>query len=278
MIKKILCNSIDIDLSSTLDGGQSFRWHKFENGYHGVINNKPYFIFQKNKKIFVESEDINSNDMDIIVSYLSLDFDLKKLSKKFINNSYLNNLFQKYYGLRILNQDPWETIISFITSSVSNISKIKKNINDLCLINGEKIGKNKYDYSFPSPIKIIDFGENNLRKIGFGFRSPYIIDACKKVAEGNILIDQIYDLNYDDALIQLTRINGVGRKVADCILTYGYHRKDVFAVDRWVRRGLVNKLGYSEKLNNEKLSIIARKKYKDESSYVQQYIFFGEKS
>ncbi len=92
------------------------------------------------------------------------------------------------------------------------------------------------------------------------------------------MIDQIYDLNYDDALFQLTRINGVGRKVADCILTYGYHRKDVFAVDRWVRRGLVNKLGYSEKLNNEKLSIIARKKYKDESSYVQQYIFFGEKS
>ena len=216
--------------------------------------------------------------MDIIVSYLSLDFDLKKLSKKFINNSYLNNLFQKYYGLRILNQDPWETFVSFITSSVSNISKIKKNINDLCLINGEKIGKNKYDYTFPSPIKIIDFGENNLRKIGFGFRSPYIIDACKKVAEGNILIDQIYDLNYDDALFQLTRINGVGRKVADCILTYGYHRKDVFAVDRWVRRGLVNKLGYSEKLDNEKLSIIARKKYKNESSYVQQYIFFGEKS
>ena len=278
MIKKFLCNSIDIDLSSSLDGGQSFRWHKFKNGFHGVINKKPYFIFQKNKKIFVESEYLNNNDVDIVVSYLSLDFDLKKLSKKFKNNSYLNNLFQKYYGLRILNQDPWETIVSFITSSVSNISKIKKNINDLCLINGEKIGKNKYDYTFPSPIKIIDFGENNLRKIGFGFRSPYIIDACKKVVEGNILIDQIYDLNYDDALFQLTSINGVGRKVADCILTYGYHRKDVFAVDRWVRRGLINKLGYSEKLNNEKLSIIARKKYKNESSYVQQYIFFGEKS
>ena len=79
MIKKFLCNSIDIDLSSSLDGGQSFRWHKFENGFHGVINNKPYFIFQKNKKIFVESEEINNSDMDIIVSYLSLDFDLKKL-------------------------------------------------------------------------------------------------------------------------------------------------------------------------------------------------------
>ena len=278
MNNKFLCNSIEIDLSSTLDGGQSFRWHKFENGFNGVINNKPYFIFQENKKIFVEAEEINSNDVNLVFNYLSLDVDLRKISKKFKNNLYLNNLFKKYYGLRILNQDPWETIVSFITSSVSNILKIKKNINDLCVLNGEKIGKNKYDYTFPDPIKIIDFGENNLRKIGFGFRSPYIIDACKKVIDGDILINNIYDLNYDDALHQLTKINGVGRKVADCILTYGYHRKDVFAVDRWVRRGLINKLGYSEKLQNDKLSIKARKKYGNESSYIQQYIFFGEKS
>ena len=126
MSNKFLCNSIDIDLSSTLDGGQSFRWHKFENGFNGVINNKPYFIFQENKKVFVDGGDLNKNDIDNIVNYLSLDFDLKKLSKKFKNNTYLYNLFQKYYGLRILNQDPWETIVSFITSSVSNILKIKK--------------------------------------------------------------------------------------------------------------------------------------------------------
>ena len=90
-------------------------------------------------------------------------------------------MFKKYFGLRILKQDPWETVVCFITSSVSNISKIKKNINDLCLNIGDKVGSGDYDYTFPDPEKIINFGEENLRKLGFGFRSPYIIDASKKV-------------------------------------------------------------------------------------------------
>ena len=278
MNKKFLCKSSELDLDSTLDGGQSFRWHKCGEGFNGVIKNKSYFIFKKNKKIFVESDNLNITDHNMIINYLSLDYNLVNLSKNFNNNLYLYGLFQDYYGLRILKQDPWETIISFITSSVSNISKIKKNINDLCLNNGKKVGKNKYDYSFPTPKNIIDFGENNLRKLGFGFRSPYIIDACQKVLEGDIVVNDIYKLNYDEALGQLTKINGVGRKVADCILTYGYHRNDVFAVDRWVRRGLVNKLCYEDKLQNEKLSIIARNFFGNHSSYVQQYIFFGEKS
>jgi len=96
MNNKSLCKSTHIDLSSTLDGGQSFRWHKFENGFNGVINNKPFFIFQENKKIFVEAEDMNSNDMNLVFNYLSLDVDLKKISKKFKDNLYLNNLFKKF--------------------------------------------------------------------------------------------------------------------------------------------------------------------------------------
>ena len=78
MNNKFLCNSDEIDLSSTLDGGQSFRWHKFENGFNGVINNKPYFIFQDNKKIFVEAEEMNSNDINLVFNYLSFVTDPKK--------------------------------------------------------------------------------------------------------------------------------------------------------------------------------------------------------
>ena len=278
MIEKYLCESKEINLSSTLDGGQCFRWHQFENGFNGVINNECYFIFEKNNCIYVSSDNLNDNKLNILNDYLDLKFDIKKFSSNFKKNKYLSGLFNKYYGLRILKQDQWEAMVSFITSSVSNVSKIKKNINDLCLNLGKKIGNNKYDFTFPEPKEILEFGETNLRKLGFGFRSPYIINASKMIIEDDNFLRSIFDLSYEESLLKLTSIKGVGRKVADCIMTYGYHRKDVFAVDRWVRRGLVNKLGYNEGYSNDKLSEIARSNFGSYSSYLQQYIFYGEKS
>ena len=278
MIEKYLCKSSEINLQSTLDGGQCFRWHKFENGFNGVIDNECYYIFEKNNFIYVSSNNLNDHKLNFIKNYLDLKFDINLFSSNFKDNKYLLNLFNKYYGLRILKQDQWEVMVSFITSSVSNVSKIKKNINDLCLNLGKKIGDNMYDYTFPKPIEILEFGESNLRKLGFGFRSPYIIDASKMIIKDENFLRSIFDLSYEESLLKLTSIKGVGRKVADCIMTYGYHRKDVFAVDRWVRRGLVNKLGYYEGYSNDKLSEIARSNFGSYSSYLQQYIFYGEKS
>ena len=176
-----LCESKQIDLKSTLDGGQAFRWHQYGNGFRGIIGHYSYYIFKKNKKIYINSDNHSKEKIVFIKNYFDLQYDLNLLTRNFKNNLYLSNLFKKYFGLRILKQDPWETVVCFITSSVSNISKIKKNINDLCLTIGDKVGSGEYDYTFPDPEKIIYFGEENLRKLGFGFRSPYIIDASKKV-------------------------------------------------------------------------------------------------
>ena len=273
-----LCESKQIDLKSTLDGGQAFRWHQYGNGFRGIIGHYSYYIFKKNKKIYINSDNHSKEKIVFIKNYFDLQYDLNLLTRNFKNNLYLSNLFKKYFGLRILKQDPWETVVCFITSSVSNISKIKKNINDLCLTIGDKVGSGEYDYTFPDPEKIIYFGEENLRKLGFGFRSPYIIDASKKVINKDIILDDLFNFSYEKTLSELTKIKGVGRKVADCIMTYGLHREDVFAVDRWVRRGLVNKLKYNSKFNNDKLSVVARNNFGSFSSYIQQYIFYGEKT
>ena len=273
-----LCESKQIDLKSTLDGGQAFRWHQYGNGFRGIIGHYSYYIFKKNKKIYINSDNHSKEKIVFIKNYFDLQYDLNLLTRNFKNNLYLSNLFKKYFGLRILKQDPWETVVCFITSSVSNISKIKKNINDLCLTIGDKVGSGEYDYTFPDPEKIIYFGEENLRKLGFGFRSPYIIDASKKVINKDIILDDLFNFSYEKTLSELTKIKGVGRKVADCIMTYGFQREDVFAVDRWVRRGLVNNLGYNSKYNNDKLSIVARNNFGSFSSYIQQYIFYGEKT
>ena len=273
-----LCESKQIDLKSTLDGGQAFRWHQYGNGFRGIIGHYSYYIFKKNKKIYINSDNHSKEKIVFIKNYFDLQYDLNLLTRNFKNNLYLSKLFRKYFGLRILKQDPWETVVCFITSSVSNISKIKKNINDLCLTIGDKVGSGEYDYTFPDPEKIIYFGEENLRKLGFGFRSPYIIDASKKVINKDIILDDLFNFSYEKTLSELTKIKGVGRKVADCIMTYGFQREDVFAVDRWVRRGLVNNLGYNSKYNNDKLSIVARNNFGSFSSYIQQYIFYGEKT
>ena len=124
---------------------------------------------------------------------------------------------------------------------------------------------------------LIEIGEKKLRKIGFGFRAPYLIDAANKSINNEININK-NSKSYQNELDELIKIKGVGKKVADCIMTYGYGRRDTFPVDRWVRRGLINNLGYSSKLSNDKLSILAQEKFKNDSAYIQQYIFYGEKT
>ncbi len=279
MNKISVCDSEMINLKATLDGGQAFRWHGNGDSYRGVIGSKVYIISNEKNSIHLESvnSEIDNNDLAKIKKYLGIDFDLDKLKNIYRHNDYIYKLIKLNSGLRILKQDPWETIVSFITSSVSNILKIKKNINDLCVLNGVKIGNGKYDYKFPTDSEIIELGEKKLRKIGFGFRAPYLIDAANKSIKNEININANAD-SYKSKLDELTKIKGVGRKVADCIMTYGYGRRDSFPVDRWVRRGLINNLGYSAKLSNDKLSILAQKNFKNNSAYIQQYIFYGEKT
>ena len=279
MNKISICNSQIINLKATLDGGQAFRWHGDGDRYRGVIGDKVYIISNEKNSINVESinSKIDNNDFIKIKKYLGMDFDLDKFKNIYRHNEYIYKLIKLNSGLRILKQDPWEAIVSFITSSVSNILKIKKNINDLCILNGGKIGDGKYDYKFPSDLELIEIGENKLRKIGFGFRAPYLIDAAKKSINNEINTNKNSN-SYQTKLDELIKIKGVGKKVADCIMTYGYGRRDTFPVDRWVRRGLINNLGYSSKLSNDKLSILAQENFKDDSAYIQQYIFYGEKT
>ena len=279
MDKVAICKSETIDLKSTLDGGQAFRWHGTEDSYRGVIENKVYIIFREGNLINAKcmNSQIDRDDLLKIQRYLGIDFNLDNFTKKYNNNNYIRKLIKQNQGLRILKQDPWESIVSFITSSVSNISKIKKNINELCVLNGNKIGEGEYDYIFPKDIEIVDIGEAELRKLGFGFRAPYLIDAAMKSLNNSIDMDSKND-KYEEKLSELTNIKGVGRKVADCIMTYGYGRRDTFPVDRWVRKGLIDNLGYSSRLSNDKLSELAQKKFKNDSAYIQQYNFYGEKT
>ena len=174
----------------------------------GIVN----LITNFNNKYIINSEleELNilnyRDDLLKIQRYLGIDFNLNNFTKKYDNNNYIRKLIKQNQGLRILKQDPWESIVSFITSSVSNISKIKKNINELCVLNGNKIGEGEYDYIFPKDIDIVDIGEAELRKLGFGFRAPYLIDAAMKSLNNSIDMDSKND-KYEEKLSELTKGN-----------------------------------------------------------------------
>tara|TARA_B110000438_G_C15771514_1_gene632136 strand:- start:390 stop:1235 length:846 start_codon:yes stop_codon:yes gene_type:complete len=269
-----------INLQSSLDGGQAFRWHNNKGKYRGVIGNQVLTISNENNIIKIENNSMNKENLNKLnlKSYLGLGTNQDYLKIKYKDNKYLSKLINLNDDLKILSQDPWEVIIGFITSSVSNISKIKKCMNSLSILGGDRIGSSDYDYIFPDARKILDIGEENLRKLGFGFRAPYIIDASNKVINKELEIEKIIKYDYKNQLQSLTKVNGIGRKVADCILTYGFSRRDTFPVDRWVRKGLISNLGFNKNLNNEKLAEKARLKFKTDSAYIQQYIFYGEKT
>ena len=269
-----------INLESSLDGGQAFRWHNNNGQYRGVIENQVLTISVKNNVISIENNSLYKNHISKkkLKSYLGLLSNQDYLRIKYKDDEYISNMIDSNDNLRILNQDPWEVIVGFIASSVSNITKIKKCMNSLSKLGGERIGKLNNDFTFPDANKILSIGEANLRKIGFGFRAPYVIDAAQKVVSKVLIIEELKKQSYKNQLKNLTIVNGIGRKVADCILTYGFSRRDTFPVDRWVRKGLINNLGFNKDLNNEKLAEEARKKFKDDSAYIQQYIFYGEKT
>ncbi|MBM32486.1 MAG: hypothetical protein CL764_06505 [Chloroflexi bacterium] len=268
-----------IDLESSLCGGQSFTWIMKNELFRGVIRNVIIEFQQKEKGIIWNSYN-NDNSIyvnQIIVEYLNLNFDLKKFSERNIKDNVLQNSLKKYYGLRILNQDPWECLVSFICSAASNLNKITKNVQSIMKI-GEKIGPEKIDYLFPSPQKILTFGEKKLRNLGLGFRAPYVIDAAIKIIEEKINLKSLEFSSYEDSKKNLMMINGVGEKIADCVLAFSLNFPNAFPVDRWVRRSLINQYGLSEKLNNYELGDWARKRFKDDGSYVQQYLFHSMKN
>ena len=263
---------IPVDLEASLCGGQSFRWEKYNEFFRGVIEENIVKLKQAEKGLYWVACNSNKSLQDIIINYLDLDFDLQQFSDRNKKDDVLQRSLRKYYGLRILNQDPWECLISFICSAASNLNKITKNVQSIIKL-GVKIGPDKLDCSFPTPETIVSFGEGKLRELGVGFRSSYVIDAAQKVLEGKIDFESLKSSSFSEAKNTLMIINGVGEKIADCVLAFSLGCPQAFPVDRWVRRGLISNYGCSPKLNNNQLGYWARKKFNNDGSYVQQYLF-----
>ncbi len=258
----------DFDIRHILDCGQIFRYEKLSQGEYRVYSKDKTCIVRQDEKGAV----IESPDIEYFVDYFDLKRDYGQIKQKLIGKPFMDEAIQYGHGIRILNQDKWEMLISFIISANNHIPRIKGIIGRLCA----NLGENKGDYyAFPTPQAMASKDEEFYKSIGAGYRAKYLAVTSKLVADGFDL-DAIDGMDGNAANKKLCSLMGVGSKVADCILLFGYHKQDVFPVDTWIKKVYKDVVGDGIDNNN----VIRRKLidiYGDYSGYAQQYLFFNKR-
>ena len=227
------------DLSETLDCGQAFRWEEIgENKWFGTAFGRDLVIEQIGEEhIFHCCEE---EFYDIWENYFDLSEDYEKIRERLSALSpVLKEASSFAPGIRILRQEPWEAVCSFIISQNNNIPRIKGIIKRLCELCGEKT---ENGYAFPKPEVIAEKDEEFLAPIRSGFRAKYILSAARKFTEDKEFARKIETLPLEEARKELMTIKGIGPKVSDCALLYGFHRTECFPMDVWMKRAMVTLL------------------------------------
>ena len=268
MIK--LYNIDHFRLEDTFLCGQCFRWKKDKDGvFRGVVQNhaaKMYYAGENT--IFLES---SNSDLVYWSHYLSFSTDYNIIEKSFSKDPVLSKCMKAGYGVRLLHQDLWETIVSFIISANNNIPRIQKIIDKLCALYGDEIEfDNEKYYGFPTPERLASLDISDLAEIRAGFRDKYILDAAKKVASGEVDLEKIKTMSDSDAKAELMKIKGVGGKVADCILLFAMQRYKTFPKDVWIKRIMKEEYGIDEK----DIDAFAAEKFGAYAGIAQQYLYY----
>ena len=269
----ILSNMPDFDLFHTFNCGQCFRWDYENDGFSGVAMGHYLHIIQNGNKVIFKDTSLETFN-SVWKSYFDFDRDYSAIKAELSKDSVLKNAIAFGGGIRILNQDAFECLISFIISASNNIPRIKKIIGLLCQNFGEKIslGGNTY-FKFPTADTLSSLFLDDLQVIKAGFRDKYILAAAKAVKSGQLDLDALKKSSFEYAKSQLLRLSGVGEKVASCILLFGLQKSEGFPVDVWVKR-IMEYCYFDEPQTKEAISEFAKGKFGDLGGFAQQYLFY----
>lgn len=256
----------DFSLEHTIENGQFFTYEK-ENNYYYITHKDIIFKVKQEKNILVYD---NIKEKDLI-NFFNLDLDLKDALKE-IDDKHLLLALEKYWGLRLINQDLWQTIISFICSSASNIPKIKTNLKLISKYFGNKIiFDNKEYYTFPKPGKIDNI--EKLKQAKTGYRAKYIYETNKIIKQNPKLLDEIKNANYKDAKKILMTLPGIGTKVADCICLFSLGHQEAFPIDTWIKQILEELYLEKQTKTIKELEEFIEKHFNENKGLKQQYLF-----
>lgn len=276
----ILENANSFNLRDIFECGQCFRWNKEDDeSYTGVIENNVINVKNIENKIIFKGI-CNGNIQEIVTNYFDLNRDYTKIKNELSKiDDYMKNSIKYGEGIRILNQDLWETIISFIISANNNIPRIKGIIERLSKKYGKEIIWNgKKYYTFPTPEELRNVSVEEYRKLGLGFRDIRVYETTKMILNKEVDLKKLFNEETETVREELLKLSGVGPKVADCILLFStLKRFEVFPIDVWVRRvmnDLYIKNEDEKKVSKKQILEIADKKYGNLAGIAQQYLFY----
>ncbi|WP_273038942.1 DNA-3-methyladenine glycosylase family protein [Tepidanaerobacter syntrophicus] len=268
-------NIMPFNIKIIAEGGQAFRWNYIKDcNYIGVVGDRVLQVCQDGDKLIVRSNK-NEEVKDFLIDYFDLARDYKKIENELLKYKEIADAVLYCSGYRILFQDPWETIISFIISANNQIRNIKNTIENICQKYGNPLEfQGKTYYSFPGPEILASLSCDELKETRCGYRAKYIIETAKMVTNKEVDIYSLGKLSTDEARKELLRFPGVGRKVADCILLYSMRKFDAFPIDVWIKRVLEHIYFNGKEVPIRKLQNFAESKFGNLAGFAQQYLFY----
>ena len=272
-----MSDNCKINFDYSLNSGQVFLWEKIDTKWYGV-DGKNVLVLETSQKF--------KKDMKYEFDFFRLDDNFKKISNDLKNDNYVKNALKMFPGLRLLRQNPFQCYISFIVSSNSNIPNIKSRLKNLCKAFGNrKIVDGKEFFLFPEPSDLANASISDIKKCGVGYRAKAVKTASLSVLDGKIDFDFLKKTDYNTAKKELTKVFGIGNKVADCILLFSLEKLEAFPLDRWMLRILqkyysnefqISTITLTEK-TYERLHENAVEYFGSYAGYAQQFLFKMER-
>jgi len=261
-----------LDLGLTMECGQVFGWHKHADTYVGMIQGRPVALRQAGDRI--EFTAPNAIKAAAIEHYLGLDERLEAILKSVKVDPFMKRVLGSVKGLRLLKQEPWHCLCSYMLSSSNRVERIDKTVKEIGRRWGESHSIAGHEvHSLPEPAVLARCGEHGIRECGAGFRSPYLVRAAAKVADGTIDFARLGRLPYEEAKEILITIDGVGDKIADCVLLFAFSKYEAFPVDVWIKKAIEKVYFDSETVNNKEIRRFAREHFGPYAGYAQEYIY-----
>lgn len=271
----ILKNIDSFEPSHIFKCGQAFRWDEMEDGsFLNVANENVIRVFKNGNDVHLEGVDEKSFNK-FFMNYFDLNRDYNMVKSELSAYPSLEEAISYGNGIRILNQDPFETVITFIISANNNIKRIKNSIKTISKLYGKKI-ENPYGeyYSFPTASELSKVDPSELREIcKVGFRDKRIVEASRMIFSGEIILDDLFSMELSSARETLMKLPGVGPKVCDCILLFAFKRSESFPVDVWIKR-VMEELYFRREVKKSEVAELGRNFFGPLAGFAQQYLFF----
>jgi len=265
----------DYHLDATLDSGQAFRWQRDQQGWVGVVGS--HWVRLRADEFSITAETARPiSDWTWLENYLQVHVDLAAVIRTFPEDEPLRAATLACRGLRLLRQDPWECLASFILSSTKQIVQIRQIVSHLCERFGEPLEVGPMFprvHGFPSPERLARASETELRACKMGFRAPYLLETARAIAGGQFQLEQLPAAPVESARRRLMELPGVGRKIADCVLLFAYGFQSAFPVDVWVMKALQQLYFPRRRVSRKRLEKFTQTHFGPNAGYAQQYLF-----